>query len=79
MPVPRNTRQMVSQTELWLLLQLHSSDTSLATKGCLPRQAKRQEDDLRLKRNIEERRREKEEEARAREKIFNKLGASVHG
>jgi hypothetical protein len=39
------------------------------------RQAKRQEDDLRLKRNIEERRREKEEEARAREKIRVKLGA----
>ena len=38
-------------------------------------QAKRQEDDLRLKRNIEERRREKEEEARAREKIRVKLGA----
>ena len=46
-----------------------------AVGGRPARQAKRQEDELRLKRNIEERRREKEEEARAREKIRVKLGA----
>jgi hypothetical protein len=37
--------------------------------------AKRQEDDLKLKRNLELRRIEKEEEARARERIKVKLGA----
>ena len=37
--------------------------------------AKRAEDDLRFKRNLEARRLEKAEEARAREKIRVKLGA----
>ena len=37
-------------------------------------EAKRKEDDLKLKRNLELRRIEKEEEARAREKIRVKLG-----
>jgi UBX domain-containing protein 1/4 len=36
--------------------------------------AKRQEDELKLKRNLELRRIEKEEEARARERIRQKLG-----
>jgi hypothetical protein len=39
--------------------------------------AKRQEDDLKLKRNLELRRIEKEEEARARERIKVKLGAPL--
>ena len=39
-------------------------------------QAKRLEDELRLKRNLEERQREKAEVARAKEKIRIKLGSS---
>ena len=41
-------------------------------------EAKRKEDDLKLKRNLELRRIEKEEEARARDKIRVKLGAYPH-
>jgi len=41
-------------------------------------EAKRKEDDLKLKRNLELRRMEKEEEARARDKIRVKLGTHPH-
>ncbi len=41
-------------------------------------EAKRKEDDLKLKRNLELRRIEKEEEARARDKIRVKLGTHPH-
>lgn len=41
-------------------------------------EAKRKEDELQLKRNLEQRRIEKAEEARAREKIRVKLGASLN-
>jgi len=41
-------------------------------------EAKRKEDDLKLKRNLELRRIEKEEEARARNKIRVKLGTHPH-
>jgi len=41
-------------------------------------EAKRKEDDLKLKRNLELRRIEKEEEARARNKIRVKLGMITH-
>lgn len=53
------------------------ADTPFQHRDVCRGQAKRQEDDLRLKRNIEERRREKEEEARAREKIRVKLGTAT--
>ncbi len=40
-------------------------------------QAQRTEEEQRLKRNVEDRQREKQEEARAREKIRLKLGDSL--
>lgn len=42
-------------------------------------EAKRKEDELQLKRNLEQRRIEKAEEAQAREKIRVKLGTSLDG
>ncbi len=55
------------------LEKVREAEARRATKELMA--AQRQEEELRLKRNIEDRAREKAEEARAREKIRVKLGA----
>lgn len=62
----------LSQKEEAELEKLREKERIRAGKELL--EAKRQEDDLKLKRNLEARRIEKEEEQRARDKIRVKLG-----
>ena len=72
---------LLYQSQSWLqkeereLEKVREADQRRATKELMA--AQRTDDEQRLKRNLEERLREKQEEARAREKIRLKLGPSL--